>query len=63
MMRTLYHTHTGLSIDKSTLKEYTDKTEALAGRVGAQFVNTSAILDRALDANIGRDGIKLSKEG
>ena len=53
----------GLSINKTTLKEYTEKTREVARRVGGQFVNTSAVLDRALDANIGRDGIKLSKEG
>jgi len=53
----------GLSIDKSTLRFYAEKTNEVAKRVGGQFVDTSELLDRALDANFERDGIKLSKDG
>lgn len=53
----------GLSMDKSTLKQYTEKTKEVVKRVGGQFVDTSVVLNRALDANIGRDGIKLTKDG
>ena len=50
-------------MDKSTLKQYTEKTKEVVKRVGGQFVDTSVVLNRALDANIGRDGIKLTKDG
>lgn len=53
----------GVTIDKSTIKQYTEKTKEVATRVGGQFVDTSALLDRALDANFRQGGIKLSNDG
>ena len=53
----------GLSIDKNTMKKYTDKTKEVAQRVGGHFVDSTALLNKALDANVGRDGMTLSRDG
>ena len=53
----------GLSIDKNTMKKYTEKTKEVAQRVGGHFVDSTALLNKALDANVGRDGMTLSRDG
>ena len=52
-----------MSIDESTIKEYTREAEKVAKRIEGQFVDTSALLGIALDSTIGCDGLTLSNEG
>ena len=45
------------------MKKYTEKTKEVAQRVGGHFVDSTALLNKALDAHVGRDGMTLSRDG
>lgn len=53
----------GLTMDEDTLKAFGKKTREVAKKIGAQFVDMTALLSKGLDRYVRPDGYRMSAEG
>lgn len=57
------NTYRGLKIESDKIKAFAKTGKETAKKIGAQFVDTAALLNKGLDANVRPDGYRMSEEG